>query len=661
MHGGTSKLVVAVDIGTTSTVVCWKWSDSNDSYVLKFPSDGNAKTNEELEAVLGCSQQNWYYGDDARYRSEVVVFEHPKLAAMGQQPYTKLLEEALRGATEQRGLAVTLGDLYEKIFSYIWDTLKGQFLKTPERDRYCGDRNFDEIPKHCRVTYPVQYNAWLRMILADAAKNVGFHEVDGVPEPVAAGYFVRSEATPVLSGLKTILILDCGGGSTDAATLSFDDEGRIKLVCPTDGFNGGSQMINDAVRDALQARFPDNNYLRDDSRWAKLSREIDGQKRRFEAEKPVEIDLLLERVSIDIAEMKTFFHPLVQNTLALLQKQATSASEKGFPPTIFVMTGGLSRNIWVRETIFSEARRLIPGIECSCEIAAETVARGALYYAQNPVKEETVARVDLGLTYLEDRSPRGRPLGGDRVEEAIAWVIVRGRAAGPESRVELIKIVYRESLEPANNIISSKVFTTSDHFDQDRIEANTRNELDCPITYPIPSNQSHLDYKGIIEGRIPHNELFPHGSSHKKVEARFIMSVKPKGQLLEAVVYLKRDSNPPLEIGTKLVSAASWVPRSEFDVETERYDGHRMLPISSQEPGTGGVKRTRKKKISLGRKNYYDSPVPRQGKSNFSAATGPGRESIHPSPTEEMPLPRPSAVLFRRHLPSRGRKRSLSL
>ncbi|KAJ5288457.1 hypothetical protein N7508_011232 [Penicillium antarcticum] len=30
------------------------------------------------------------------------------------------------------------------------------------------------------------------------------------------------------------------------------------------------------------------------------------------------------------------------------------------------------------------------------------------------------------------------------------------------------------------------------------------------------------------------------------------MSVKPKGQLLEAVVYLKRDSNPPLEIGTKL-------------------------------------------------------------------------------------------------------------
>ena len=59
-------------------------------------------------------------------------------------------------------------------------------------------------------------------------------------------------------------------------------------------------MINDAVRDALQRRFPDSDYLRDDSRWAKLSHEIDGQKRRFEAQTPVEIDLLLERVSIDM-------------------------------------------------------------------------------------------------------------------------------------------------------------------------------------------------------------------------------------------------------------------------------------------------------------------------------------------------------------------------
>lgn len=62
-------------------------------------------------------------------------------------------------------------------------------------------------------------------------------------------------------------------------------------------------MINEAMRDALQLRFKDpkhRDYLKDDSRWAKLSREIDGHKRRFVAQKPVEIDLFFEQVLIDM-------------------------------------------------------------------------------------------------------------------------------------------------------------------------------------------------------------------------------------------------------------------------------------------------------------------------------------------------------------------------
>jgi hypothetical protein len=36
-----------------------------------------------------------------------------------------------------------------------------------------------------------------------------------------------------------------------------------------------------------------------------------------------------------------------------------------------------------------------------------------------------MARVDVGLSYLEDRTPSGRPLGGDRVKDAIGWVILK--------------------------------------------------------------------------------------------------------------------------------------------------------------------------------------------------------------------------------------------
>ena len=235
--------------------------------------------------------------------------------------------------------------------------------------------------------------------------------------------------------------------------------------------------------------------------------------------------------------------------------------------------------------------------------------------------------------------------------------------------MELIKIVYRGKSERPNCIISSKVYTTTDHFDQHRIEPNTWNELDCPITYPIPRIQSHLDHKGTIEAEIPHDELFPDGSDHNEVEARFIMSVKPKGQLLEAVVYLKRDSGSPLKIGTKLVTTASWVPQSEFDVEKERHDGHRMssfLAGRTQERGSEGRKR---RKISLKRRNHYDSPIQQRAKYGLDSRApldtlsrrGPARTELHQSTIEEIPLPPIQTTLPRRSLPRRSRKRSLSL
>jgi hypothetical protein len=43
------------------------------------------------------------------------------------------------------------------------------------------------------------------------------------------------------------------------------------------------------------------------------------------------------------------------------------------------------------------------------------------------MEEIARARVDVGLSYLEDRTPSGIPLGGDRVAEAIGWVILKVR------------------------------------------------------------------------------------------------------------------------------------------------------------------------------------------------------------------------------------------
>jgi hypothetical protein len=191
-----------------------------------------------------------------------------------------------------------------------------------------------------------------------------------------------------------------------------------------------------------------------------------------------------------------------------------------------------------------------------------------------------------------------------------------------------------------------------------------------------------LDYPGTIEAAIPHDELFPDGSNHKKVDARFVVTVKPKGTLLEAVVYLKRDERPLLKIEAKLVSAASWVPQSEFDVEMERHDRRPKLSLAT--PGGEKKGETRKRKrISLKRRRYYyyspmsqqakfglHSRVPRESLSQqetprtelLSTAARPGRPRDRRPSVEEILLPSPPRILPRRNLPPRKRRRrSISL
>jgi hypothetical protein len=67
--------------------------------------------------------------------------------------------------------------------------------------------------------------------------------------------------------------------------------------------------------------------------------------------------------------MTAFFQPLIDDILTLLRDQAALANENDHPPTHFVLTGGLGRNGLCRDLIFEGARKLLPGIECSYEIA----------------------------------------------------------------------------------------------------------------------------------------------------------------------------------------------------------------------------------------------------------------------------------------------------
>lgn len=59
-------------------------------------------------------------------------------------------------------------------------------------------------------------------------------------------------------------------------------------------------MINDATRIWLQHKLPGNVYLKDDKWWPKISREIEGHKRRFDGTAAVVIEVVNEHVSIEM-------------------------------------------------------------------------------------------------------------------------------------------------------------------------------------------------------------------------------------------------------------------------------------------------------------------------------------------------------------------------
>lgn len=228
---GLSDLVVSVDVGTTTAVVSFQFSGSKDKHLLQFPSPTNTeKRTEELDATVARSQSKWHFGQDVRFLSDVTVFENIKLAIIGEQPYKDLLTAALRDAAKEHGVIATPVTLFTKFFAYILEVLEQQFLDAPGSEHFCHGRSFHEIPKHCWVTYPVRHNESLRIMLVEAALaakierengDLKFDGVNGVSESLAAAYCVKfggkhnvlaSETT------KTMLIVDCGGGSTVGST-----------------------------------------------------------------------------------------------------------------------------------------------------------------------------------------------------------------------------------------------------------------------------------------------------------------------------------------------------------------------------------------------------------------------------------------------------------
>ncbi|KAF9882851.1 hypothetical protein FE257_004963 [Aspergillus nanangensis] len=472
-------LDIGIDLGTSSITVAYALRRSPEIWLLKFESDTAQKDSNELPASFARSEDTYHFGPNADAFKGCVLYEHIKLGITGRQPYRNKLLRDLHAANEKFGLRETPVSLLTQLLQHILKCLEAQVLEDPQFGELLADRSFKSLPTRCWITYPVRQNDALRISLAEAGLAVGIEDIDGVSESLAAGHFAVLKSGITFSTPSVVLLIDCGGGSTDAAVLLVEFanvQKRIRIVCATDGFSGGGQTVNEAFLTWL-SREHSNVRDRED-----ISAKFDSRKRAFDG---IGVLRLTKDISLHPRDTMASFHePLVSNITELLKTHVGA------------------------------------------------VAKGALLYARSPLTEPHIARANVGLGYLEDRDDKGNPFEGDKVEQAIGWVIRKGQAFGDESYVEYLKTVYRDEPGRPNHIIATPVYVTTDNFDESRIVENERIEWNCRITYPLDGVRRDLKNLGIAEATIPHDILFPPGSTQQVVEARFVCTFKQKGQLL---------------------------------------------------------------------------------------------------------------------------------
>jgi hypothetical protein len=276
------------------------------------------------------------------------------------------------------------------------------------------------------------------------------------------------------------------------------------------------------------------------------------------------------------------------------------------------------------------------GIDETNTVSVEAVAEGALLYARNPVSEKQIARANIGLEYLNDHDTNGDRFPGDRVQPGIGWVYVQVRTSDRSGshfscsllqggevgkfHVEFLKTVYNPMDNPRreNRVISTNVYATTPDFEQGWIKSDHDITWPCPVTYPLNGVRHAIQYLGKAEASIPHERLFPRGSSKEKVQARFLCSIRPKSQLLRLEFFLEVEGaeNSTYRLEETFVPGTLWSDESEARSQTFGFkpSPHMNLYHPRSKPGRKGRKEnrgtrnheTRAKPTNARRKSIWD-------------------------------------------------------
>jgi actin-like ATPase involved in cell morphogenesis len=259
------------------------------------------------------------------------------------------------------------------------------------------------------LTHPANWGGGRRAVLVDAARQVGFAEVDLVGEPVAAATYLAVTRGGELPVGACVVVYDLGAGTCDVTVLRRSPRGFEPVA--SDGLNDvGGLDVDATVVAFLEATYgtlwtdaAGRRQLWDDVRSAKemLSRA---------SGTVVMVPALGKEVPLGREQLEGLARPVLRQTVSMTRSLLTEAGVTPATVAGLFLVGGSSR-IPLVATMLHESLGIAPVVAEQPELV---VAEGALHAIGDPVAGAPVSGTPASgpptsRTMVQHQQPFGAP------------------------------------------------------------------------------------------------------------------------------------------------------------------------------------------------------------------------------------------------------------
>ena len=262
------------------------------------------------------------------------------------------------------------------------------------------------------ICAPVSFGTSERMRLKNAFKMAGYEVLRILPEPVAAAIFYQRKGT--------ILVLDIGAGTTDAAivkenTLMTADNPYPYLYVDSTGVAVAGDMFDEKIADYLTEQFiqngarVDSKQLRNRQSAAYRRLKVSAKRAKEGLSNKTEIGVTFNgreagsgRIKLTRQEMNAAIDPVVSQIIScvktLLQRNI-QISQQGMD---IIMTGGSSYIPYIRERLVQMCKQ-ISSDRIYVKSPEKAIGFGAAIYAADMGKIRPRVDFSYGVnTYIND-------------------------------------------------------------------------------------------------------------------------------------------------------------------------------------------------------------------------------------------------------------------